>query len=122
MTYDEKFKTYPKVYQDLIVELAYEYEVSTKEIEDNLSEYLVINLDGYIARSSRRHWDDITMILFSGNRYFQFEWAIATGDTSIEDLGWKFDKSSVVEVERIIRIVTQEEITYKPIKQKGNNE
>ncbi len=122
MDYAKKFKTYPEAYQDLLMELVAVYSTGVEEIEEELGEYIVSDLDSYIARNSRRHWDDITMILPIKDKYFQFEWAVATGDTSIEDLGWEFDKNSVVEVIKRVETVLQKVITYEPVKMKGTHE
>jgi len=116
MTYEEEFSKYPEDYQNLLSELVAEYNLPLEDIEQELGEYIVSDLDDYISKSSRRHWTDLTMVVKINNRYFQFEWANADGDTSIEDLGWEFDKSSVKEVVRETKQITKTIVTYKSIK------
>jgi len=52
-----------------------------------------------VSRDSHRWWDEVTRIAQFGDKYFQYTWAKANRDESVQDLGWEFEWDSVSEVE-----------------------
>jgi hypothetical protein len=66
-----------------------------------------------ISRDSHRWWDEVTYVVPIGDKFFQFVYATANRDESVQDLGWNFDWNSVFEVRQIKEVV--EVIRYEKI-------
>lgn len=82
--------------------------------ESTLIEFLVEGGEVYRSKSDDHRWisyyDKVVQI---GHKYFSFVWATAHGDASIYDQGFKFDWSTVEEVEpKEVKVVQYVPVRY----------
>lgn len=55
---------------------------------------------------SHRWWDSCLYVIKIGNKFIRYQWAHATGDMTVYELGWRFDFDTLCECEEKQKTIT----------------
>lgn len=67
-----------------------------------LSEHKSVHSEKF---TSHRWWDEYSVVVRVKHKLIQFVGASTTGDSAPEDVGWKFDSTSVCEVKSVEKTI-----------------
>lgn len=56
--------------------------------------------------SKHRWWDEYFVVVKIGDKFIGYQWACATGDMTVYELGWEFDFNTLCECEEKQKTIT----------------